>query len=109
MLATEGLSQIHGARKGLSEVDWQRLGYDFEKLKDTAELWAYLLELYLRHRQIAFSPVKPELLRFAVSRSDNQPLEHLLTAARKALSKAIEMEKRHGKRKLASRVTGPRG
>lgn len=96
-LSAEGLSQIHQARQSLSEIDYQRLSYDFEKLKDTAELWDHLLQLYLRHRQIAFSPVKPELLRVALSSADNGSLASLLAAAQAALKKAIEMEHRHGK------------
>ena len=96
-LADEGLSQIHQARQKLSELDYQRLGYAFEKLKNTAELWDHLLELYLRHRQVAFSPVKPEWLEVAVSSPNKEPLEHLLAAAQAALRKAIEMEHRHGK------------
>ena len=95
-LAAEGLSEIHQARQSLSEVDYHWLGCDFEKLKNTAELWGHLLELYLRHRQISFSPVKPEWLRVAVSRPNNEPLERLLAAAQAALRKAIEMENRHG-------------
>ena len=96
-LADEGLSQIHQARQKLSELDYQRLGYAFEKLKNTAELWDHLLELYLRHRQVAFSPVKPEWLEVAVSSPNKEPLEHLFSAAQAALRKAIEMEHRHGK------------
>jgi hypothetical protein len=96
-LAVEGLSEIHQAHQSLSDVDYHRLRCDFEKLKNTAELWGHLLELYLRHRQIAFSPVKPEWLRVAVSRPNNEPLDRLLAAAQAALRKAIEMENRHGK------------
>ena len=96
-LSTEGLSQIHQVRHSLSEMDYQRLSYDFEKLKDTAELWNQLLELYLRHRQIAFSPVKPELLHVALSGAHHESLDSLLSAAQAALKKAIAMEHRHGK------------
>lgn len=96
-LASEGLSQIAQAREKMTALDYQRLHYDFEKLRDSAELWLYLLELYLRHRQIAFSPVKPDLLQTAISLSSNERLQHLLEAAQKALVKGVEMELRHGK------------
>jgi len=96
-LATEGLSQIEQVRQHLTELDYQRLRYDFEKLRSTAELWRHLLELYLRHRQVASSPVKPELLQACVSRGGDERLQRLLGAAEGALSMAVDMELRHGK------------
>jgi hypothetical protein len=96
-LAAEALSQVEQVRRNLTEPDYQRLHYDFEKLRDTAELWRYLLELYLRHRQVASSPVKPELLRAVISRGGDERLQQLLGVAKKALGTAVGMELRHGK------------
>jgi hypothetical protein len=77
-LASEALSSIEQARGKISYPEAEQLRYWFEKLRDSAELWRYLSELYLRHRQAASPP------------------DTLLVAARSALQKAIEMEHRHG-------------
>lgn len=94
--ANEALSEIHQAEGILPEVEFQRLRYGFEKLRDTAELWDSLLELYLRHRQIASSPVKRDLLRAAMSEKENKALLRMMNVARAALEKATAMELRNG-------------
>ena len=96
LLASECLPVIQNERKNLSLMQYERSRYGFEKLRDTAELWGHLLELYLRHRQVASSPPKPELLEAALSKPGEKPLLRLLDAARAALSQAVEMERRHG-------------
>jgi hypothetical protein len=52
-LAAQALAEISQTRSRLPELEFQRLRYGFEKLRDTAELWDHLLEVYLRHRQVA--------------------------------------------------------
>jgi hypothetical protein len=94
--AQEAVAHIHRSRGKLPEIEYQRRRYDFEILKDTAELWDYLLELYLRHRQVAFSPPRQELLEAAIAEAGNQPLRELLRAGGAALRKATEMESRNG-------------
>jgi hypothetical protein len=96
-LALKALSEIEQARPELTEANFQRLHNDFEKLRDTAELWRYLLVLYLRHRQVASSPVKPELLQAVISGGGDERLQQLLESARKSLRAAVNMELRHGK------------
>ena len=54
-LASEALRSIEQARGKLSDLDAEQLRYWFEKLRDSAELWRYLSELYLRHRQVSGS------------------------------------------------------
>jgi hypothetical protein len=94
--ANEALSEVHKAEGILREVEFQRLRYDFEKLRDTAGLWDSLLELYLRHRQLASSPVKMDLLRVAMSEKENKSLLRMMKVAGVALEKATAMELRNG-------------
>jgi hypothetical protein len=94
--AENALAEIHQARGKLPEAEFQRRRYDFENLRDTAQLWDSLLELYLRHRQLVSSPPKPNLLSAAMASSASKPLALLLDAAGAALSKAAEMENRNG-------------
>jgi hypothetical protein len=97
LLTSECLALIHNERKHLAGTEYERLRYFFEKLRDTAELWSLLVELYLLHRQIAFSPPNPDLLKRAVSRDGKANLAGLLAVAGAAMQKALEMEHRHGK------------
>ena len=83
-LAADALGEIRAAREKLSPVEYQRLCYWFEKLRDTAGLWGHLTELYLRHHMLGAG-------------HDEAVLPPLLDAARASLRKAIEMENRHGK------------
>jgi hypothetical protein len=70
------------------------LRYDFEKLRDNAELWQYLTELYLLHRQIAYSPPKPGRIDKALAGNARLPV--LLSTADHAMHQAVSMEHRHG-------------
>ena len=79
-LASEALRGIEQARGKISDLEAEQLRYWFEKLRDSAELWRYISELYLSHRQV----------------SGGAATDPLLAAARSALRKAIEMEHRHG-------------
>jgi len=83
-LAAAAREDIRGARQKLSPVEYQRLLYWFQKLRDTAELWGHLTELYLRHHMLGAG-------------HDEAVLPPLLEAARASLRKAVEMENRHGK------------
>ena len=83
-LAGDALGEIRGAREKLSPIEYQRLRYWFEKLRDTAGLWGHLTELYLRHHMLGAG-------------HDEAVLPPLLEAAGASLRKAIEMENRHGK------------
>ncbi|MEK7408826.1 MAG: hypothetical protein AAB225_27495 [Acidobacteriota bacterium] len=94
-LANEGLRLIQEARPRLALRDFQRLRYDFEKLRDTAELWQDLTELYLLHRQIAYSPPKPGRIEKALGGDARLP--RLVGAASSALRHAVAMELRHGR------------
>jgi hypothetical protein len=96
-LAGMALEELRKASGRIPETDYQRLGFWLEKLKDTAELWSDLTELYLRHRQVAFSPVRPEQLKAALATGDHAALRRLLDVARAALQKSVEMERVHGK------------
>ncbi len=96
-LAGAALEELRKARERLPAIEFQRLCSWFEKLRDTAELWSDLTELYLRHRQSASSPAKPELVQAALATSGNETLRHLLGAARAGLGKSVDMERLHGK------------
>jgi hypothetical protein len=93
-LASEALEHVRAASRTLPEPEYERMRCWFEKLRDSAELWGYLTELYLRHRQVASSPVNPDRLETALS--EPRRLDKLMEAARLALRKAIDMEHRHG-------------
>jgi hypothetical protein len=95
-MAHEALQQLSQVRGKLPELDYQRRLCDFEKLRDTAQLWDHLLELYLRHRQVASSPAKTELLEAAMAVPGNEAVAKLLLAAKAALRMATEMELRNG-------------
>jgi hypothetical protein len=97
LLASECLSSIQNQRKHLTGTEYERLRCYFEKLRDTAELWGHLVELYLLHRQIAFSPPKPDLVVRAATSEDQMRLNRLLSAADTAMRKAVAMEHRHGR------------
>jgi hypothetical protein len=95
-VSLRGLSQVQKVGGVLPEIQYQRLEYWFEKLRDTAILSGHLTELYLRHRQLAYSPAKPEMLATALAQPNNHVLIQLLEAARLGIQKAIEMEHLHG-------------
>jgi hypothetical protein len=97
LLASDCLSSIHNQRKYLSRTEYESLRCYFEKLLDTAELWSHLVELYLLHRQMAFSPPKPDRIAKAVSSEGQVKLQRLVSAADAAIRKAVGMEHRHGK------------
>lgn len=96
-LAARALERVLGTRDAMPKLENERLRYDFEKLRDTAMLWAELIELYLRHRQTASSPPEPGRLKKALSGNEGGSLWRLLAAAAAALRKAVEMEFRYGK------------
>jgi hypothetical protein len=83
-MAAEALRQLGAARGKLPPVEYQRLQYWFEKLRDTAGLWGHLTELYLRHHMLGAG-------------HEETVIPPLLAAARASLQTAVEMEQRHGK------------
>jgi len=93
-LASEGLQQIHTARGTLPEPEYEKLRSWFEKLRDSAELWGLLTELYLRHRQVASSPADPQRVQRALSEAGE--LDKLMQVAALSLRKAEQMEHLHG-------------
>jgi len=93
-LASEALEEVSKAGQMLPEPEYQRLRCWFEKLRDSAELWGHLTELYLRHRQVASSPANPQRVQRALS--EPAQLGKLMEAARRSLQKAVEMEHTHG-------------
>ena len=93
-LASEALDEIRAARGTLPEPEYERLRCWFEKLRDSAELWGHITELYLRHRQTASSPADPQRVQKAIS--DGGQLNKLLQVAGLSISKARDMEHLHG-------------
>ncbi|MCW5977906.1 MAG: hypothetical protein KIT09_07500 [Bryobacteraceae bacterium] len=92
--ANQTLADVLAVKGALPELDFERLRAWSEKLRDSAELWGCLTDLYLRHRQLASSPAKPERVRLALSQAD--ALNRLLLAARLALRQSLAMERVHG-------------
>jgi hypothetical protein len=95
-LAENCLSSLQNERRCLSRTEYERFECYFEKLRDTANLWNHLVELYLLHRQIAFSPPNPELVTHAIIRGDQSKVQRLVSAAEAAMRRALGMEQRYG-------------
>lgn len=92
--AMQALTETRSAKGLLPEPEFERMRAWFEKLRDSAQLWGHLTELYLRHRQIAFSPAIPDRIQHALA--EPAGLNRLLETAGLAVRKAVEMEHRHG-------------